>query len=294
MKKLRGLVLSLCLMAVAGCTNFDAHSEVKALNEAQAVGNPFTQNLSAEYRDYANIKLDKFFDYPDALHFARKGLAAAAGEVVLPEPVSDWNLLPAHLDELSTARGRLIVAFDGGAREIAPKESALAQSRFDCWIEQQEEHWNDGYVIPCKAQFADALKALEDLVGRGVPAPIEATAPPAEPMKKEDAMYLVFFDFDSAKITDSGASVLDAVANEAKGRSLNAVKVIGHADTSGPKSYNNKLAAKRANAVRDALSKRGIDASIIKVEGRGEDELLVKTLDNVREPANRRAQVTFE
>ena len=51
---------------------------------------------------------------------------------------------------------------------------------------------------------------------------------------------------------------------------------------------------KRANSVRDALIERGVDATLIKVEGRGEDELLVQTADGVREPANRRAQITFE
>ena len=49
-----------------------------------------------------------------------------------------------------------------------------------------------------------------------------------------------------------------------------------------------------ANAVRDALSQRGVDMSSIRVEGRGENEQLVSTADNVREPANRRAEITFE
>jgi OOP family OmpA-OmpF porin len=51
---------------------------------------------------------------------------------------------------------------------------------------------------------------------------------------------------------------------------------------------------RRANAVRDALVKRGIDASLIKTESRGEDKLMVKTPDGVREPANRRAEITFQ
>ncbi len=51
---------------------------------------------------------------------------------------------------------------------------------------------------------------------------------------------------------------------------------------------------KRSNAVRDELINRGVDASLIMVDGRGESELLVQTADDVREPANRRTQITFE
>jgi OOP family OmpA-OmpF porin len=107
-------------------------------------------------------------------------------------------------------------------------------------------------------------------------------------------MYLVFFDFDKSTIGTGGQSVLDAVAAEIKNRNLTAVNVAGNTDTSGSNKYNDKLGMRRANAVRDALVKRGIDASLIKTESRGEDKLMVKTPDGVREPANRRAEITFQ
>ena len=121
--------------------------------------------------------------------------------------------------------------------------------------------------------------------------PVEA---PAAPMKVEEAMYLVFFDFDKSGVAASGESVLDAVGTEVKSRSLNAVNVVGHTDRAGSRTYNNRLALKRANAVREALIKRGVNAGLIKVDGRGEDQNLVATDDNVREPANRRAEITFQ
>lgn len=302
MNKLRGFLVVFCVLALGACTNFKTHSEIEALNEVQPVGSPFTQHLAMEYRSFANRELNDMLDYPDALHFARKGLAAAAGEVVMPEPISDWNLLPHHMEELSTARGRLIVAFDLGAREVAPQQSAVAQARFDCWIEQQEENWQDDDISSCKNQYLDAIAALESMIQPFQPVP-EIAAPipepmalpePAEPMTPDDAMYLVFFDFDKSDIGAGGQNVLDAVAQEVQGRNVNAVSIVGHTDSSGPNSYNNKLAMRRANAVRDALITRGVDASLIRVEGRGEDELLVQTADGVREPANRRAQITFE
>lgn len=296
MKVIRSLVLGACVIGLGACSNYQAHSEVKALNEVQAVGSPFTQYLAGEYRTFTNRELNEMFDYPDALHFARKGLAAAAGEVVMPEPISDWNLNPQHMEELSTARGRLVVAFDLGAREVAAQQSAIAQARFDCWIEQQEENWQDNDISQCKNQFMEAMNALEGMV-QPAPVPPEPMLPveaPAAPMKVEEAMYLVFFDFDKSAIASSGESVLDAVGTEVKSRSLNAVNVLGHTDRAGSRTYNNRLALKRANSVREALIKRGVNASLIKVDGRGEDQNLVATDDNVREPANRRAEITFQ
>ena len=119
--------------------------------------------------EYSELK--EMFDYPDALHFARKGLASAAGDTVLPEPVGDWNLSEQHIAELGAARGRLIVAFDMGAREQHPALAARAQAKFDCWIEGQEEHWHDAksQELECKSHYIEAMNQLE--AGLQPPAP---------------------------------------------------------------------------------------------------------------------------
>lgn len=306
MKALRNMVfIGGCAIALSACTGYNDHSEIDALNEVQAVGSPFTQHLTSEYRAFSNREMNKMLDYPDALHFARKGLAAAAGETVMPEPVSDWNLKPEHIEELSTARGRLLVTYDMGAREVAPMQAAQAQVSFDCWIEQQEENWQTEDILSCKSSFMEAIDSLEGMVQPMTP-PVTEEMPPiieevpvdipeaAEPMLPEDAMYLVFFDFDSSEIGAGGENVIEAVADEAEKANPEVIEIIGHTDSAGPKAYNKRLSLRRANAVRDALIEHGIDAGLIKVENRGEDELLVQTDDNVREPANRRAEISFE
>ncbi|MCB1591686.1 MAG: OmpA family protein [Alphaproteobacteria bacterium] len=279
------------MIALSGCTVFDTYSEVDALNEAKAVGSPFTQALAAEYKTFANRELKDMFDYPDALHFARKGLAAASGETVMPEPVNDWNLSEAHIKELGAARGRLIVAFDLGAREIAPATAAKAQVNYDCWIEQQEENWQTHDILTCKKAFEDSINELEGLLHQA-PQPVAADEPP--PMIPEEAMYLVFFNWDKYDISNSALNVLEAVAKEVAKNPPSQVNIQGHADTSGPSDYNQRLAFKRASAVRDALVKLGVPENIINIESRGEDDLLVPTPDNVREPANRRANISFQ
>lgn len=300
MKALKNIaLLSTSLVFLGGCTVFNSFSEVEALNEAQTVGSPFTQVLAGEYRKFANSELKEMFDYPDALHFARKGLAAAAGQVVAPEPVSDWNLSPEHLRELSAARGRLMIAFDLGAREREPSVAAIAQARFDCWIEQQEEDWQSEDIAACRDEFLSTISVVE---GRLQPPPqqeIEQTVSAfdvdaSQPMEVQNAMYLTFFNWDSAQLSNAALNVLDAVAQEISANPPAQVNVVGHADTSGTRTHNQRLALKRANAVKDALVDRGVTPEMIAVDAKGEDELLVQTADGVREPANRRVNITFQ
>jgi outer membrane protein OmpA-like peptidoglycan-associated protein len=71
------------------------------------------------------------------------------------------------------------------------------------------------------------------------------------------------------------------------------VLVVGHTDTSGSTEYNQGLSERRSSVVRDALVARGVPASIISTDARGESDLARPTADGVREPLNRRTAVTI-
>lgn len=301
MQILRGLMIVAGVAALTAC-DFNKFDDVEALNQAQGVGSPFTQKLTVEYRDFVNNELNVMGDHADALHFSRKGLAAARGDAVMPEPLSDWNLLPEHMNELGLGRARLVTVFDLGAREAYPDVAAVAQARFDCWIENQEENFQQEEIEACKREFLSALQQLEGAMPSSPPqAPAPAVTAPSDalhvdpnaPMHTENAMYLVFFDFDQSTLGAGAQSVLDAVATEVRRRSLNTIDVVGYADRSGTEAYNYRLSERRANAVRDALVQRGVQANLISASGRGESDPLVETPDGVREPANRRAQISF-
>lgn len=289
------------VLALAACTGASSNSTVDALNKAQAVGSPFTKMLAGEYRDYANYLQSKTLDYADAIHFARKGLAAASGVIVMPETLDDWDLSDKNLSEMNPARAQLVDALENGGREIASDKAAVAQARFDCWAEQQEENWTKD--VPCKSQFYAALKALQAAVAvkpapaapaEQFPAPVtEMAKGPAVPV--QEAMFIVFFDWNKSNISAGANDVLDAVAQEVKSRKdVKGLVIVGHTDSSGSKKYNERLSLKRAKAVKAGLVSRGVPENMIRVEGRGEEDQLVKTKDNVREPANRRAQITLE
>jgi OOP family OmpA-OmpF porin len=303
MNILRALVLVAGVATLSACADFNKFDEVAALNNASASGSPFTQRLTAEYKTLVNEELS-FDDQADALHFSRKGLAAARGDAVMPEPVADWNLLEQSgaIQELTNGRTRLVNVYDRGARELQPDLSAVAQARFDCWIESQEENFKQDRINGCKREFLEVLQQLEGALPPPAPPPAPAPAPqdpfagvdPNEQMRAENAMYLVFFDFDKYDINTGAAAVLDSVAQEVRSRNLSGLHVVGHADRSGSNSYNMRLGTRRANAIKDALAARGVSADIITTESRGEENPLVDTPDGVREPSNRRGEITFK
>lgn len=295
MKILHSFFLATVVIALSACSVIDSYNEVNALNEAEFVGSPFTRELAEGYKSFANNELDEMFDFPDALHFARKGLAAARGEVVPPEPLEDWNIKPEYLDELGQGRARLVAALDGGARDSAPVIAASAQLAFDCWIEQQEENWQADDIASCKSAFEKNLAELERTIAPPITAVAQVVAMDAPtPMASKDAMYLVFFNWNSAKLDNGGSVVLSEVAKEVATSQPQSLSIVGHADTSGAKNYNQRLGMRRAVAVRDGLIAQGVDARLLNTQSRGQDDLLVKTDNNVREPANRRVSISFE
>ena len=303
MKLFKKVLLTASVIAVTACSAFEGNNEVERLNGAEAVGSPFTQQLTAEYRAFANYELKEEKDYADALHFARKGLASAEGIVVMPEPFYDWDLSENEIVTLSEAYARLIAAFDRGARDILPGKSAIAQARYDCWVEESEEI-ADGEPsdVSCQNDFMNVMSEIE----AALPAPQAPAAPQvefpepvtmidaSEPLNVQEAMYLVFFDFDKSAIGEGGENVINAVFDEIQARNLTTINIVGHTDTSGSDAYNQRLAMRRANAVKDTLVSMGVPAGNITTEGRGESELLVQTADGIREPANRRSVITFQ
>jgi outer membrane protein OmpA-like peptidoglycan-associated protein len=61
----------------------------------------------------------------------------------------------------------------------------------------------------------------------------------------------------------------------------------------GSEQYNLALSLRRAEAVKAAMIKQGVPASLIVVVGKGESQPLVPTADGVREPQNRRVEIVI-
>ena len=71
------------------------------------------------------------------------------------------------------------------------------------------------------------------------------------------------------------------------------VMLAGHADRSGSVSYNMGLAERRNTSVRTYLAGKGVPEARISGNAFGESQPKVPTADGVREPQNRRVEVSY-
>ena len=122
--------------------------------------------------------------------------------------------------------------------------------------------------------------------------------PPAPPVVVPPAVvppapktFIIFFGFNKCNITAEADAVLSEAAAAAKSQGSASVRIVGHTDTVGSNSYNQKLSECRANAAKANLVGKGVSEGSISTSGKGESELMVQTGDGVKEPQNRRATV---
>ena len=80
----------------------------------------------------------------------------------------------------------------------------------------------------------------------------------------------LFFDVNSSTIKPGGYAELDRVANVLAQYQQTMIRVEGHTDQTGSEQYNLQLSERRANAVKNALTQKGIDAARITPVGMGE------------------------
>ncbi|MDB5672046.1 MAG: flagellar motor protein MotB, partial [Alphaproteobacteria bacterium] len=105
--------------------------------------------------------------------------------------------------------------------------------------------------------------------------------------------FMVFFDWDKSDITPQAAAILDNAAAAYQQTGQAQVMLAGHADRSGSDQYNVGLSQRRADSVKAYLAGHGIPDGVITTQAFGESKPLVETADGVREPQNRRVEITF-
>lgn len=293
------LVMGASLAQADSILPFTSYQDAEKITPA---GGNFSQELAVNYKDFSLFEAKEMNDWPDAELFARKALQANDGQAVAPEEPSNWDLTPEHLATLTTARGKLVSALDGGGRDRAPDLAALAQAKYDCWVEQQEENHQPDHIAACRTEFEAAMAKLE---GATAPAPQKVAAAPAAPEPKVDtgpksevgeeiARTVVYFDWNRSELNTESQAKIDTLVSQMGEMKDIILFVEGHADRSGPAAYNIKLSETRAQSVRSELIRQGMNvAEVDKLElkAEGENTPAVATADGVREAANRRVEI---
>ena len=177
------------------------------------------------------------------------------------DPASRVTLLP---DETG-AVGRVVVSTPTGSRELATAYSAVAVET--------------GGALATYQESADSIQARYGELLAARPASARS--------------YLLYFAAGSDELAPESAATLADLRRDAERRPAPEIRVIGHTDTVGGAADNEALSARRAQAIADQLAAWGVHAVTLESTGRGENELLVPTADNVDEPRNRRVEVSI-
>jgi outer membrane protein OmpA-like peptidoglycan-associated protein len=102
---------------------------------------------------------------------------------------------------------------------------------------------------------------------------------------------LTGFRFGGAKVPPKAKPMISELANAAKADPNSKVVIEGHTDNVGSPAYNQALAMSRAQAVRSALVREGVDANRIEVRSLGEENPMASNDTKQGRSENRRAQV---
>ena len=272
------LSLAVCAALIAGCAS-QAKKDVSSAEKTSDSGSEFTRQLHNEYTEFAERELIGGHR-KSANHFAQKASSAASGTKVAPDE------LPAKLnwDEaaLREARPRLMSALNSPQAAKRADLAAKAQVNFDCWAEQASEIWYQPEDRKfCQTKFETALAELSGVS-------VAVAAPPAAPAAEQ---FLVFFEFDSSKLTPDAVEILKNVASAATSRSDANLTLVGYTDLAGSPEYNMALSGRRADSVKAELENLGRSSGAMTTEAKGKADPMVLTADGVPEAQNRRVQI---
>ncbi len=273
MKTLTYMLLGTAAIALAGCNQLPGSSlgatfGAERYLKGEHGGAGFTGALAKEYTEVGRRAAFRDVLWLNSTAYIAKARQAEAG--IEPAP---WA--PEQLGVGGDAPGLYtqVVAAITDNKGARPAECARAQVMWDQYLEALRG--GDTFCITP----ADARALLDEAL-----LACAGAAPGA---------FVVYFGFDRTNLTDRARATLDEVVSAVSAMGATALSVVGHADTVGGAAYNQGLSERRARRVANALVDRGVPAGAMTLAGRGEQDLARATGNNVREPLNRRVEISL-
>jgi peptidoglycan-associated lipoprotein len=108
------------------------------------------------------------------------------------------------------------------------------------------------------------------------------------------ATRVIYFDYDSAKVSDDSLGVLEAHGNFIASNGNVSVRLEGHTDERGSREYNIALGDRRAQSVRRILLFQGASSDQLETISYGEERPAVLGHDDAAWAKNRRVELVYE
>ena len=266
--------------------------------------NNFSKHLFDMYKEKANFEAEKMHDWNSAKLYSEKALDAAKGVKIQPENINYWKIPKEHQTQIKLAYDNLMSIYES-ALIHDPYNLANAISSLDCWSEQQEENWQTWDINNCKDSFLESMHKIYKNLAKNEKGErenskeksyendneIESNATLVTEDINSNILQIIYFDFDKSELSSISKKEIKKFLEKYE-NVISKFLIVGHTDTKGTKEYNYKLSIERANVVKNLLIDLGIKKQNIKILGKGEIDLNIKTNDEVPHPANRRAEIS--
>ncbi|WP_427969841.1 OmpA family protein [Altererythrobacter sp.] len=203
-----------------------------------------------------------------------------------------------------------LMAMDKGAlrNEIQTRFDAALAATHDPAVVNADDS-RDIWANEAKAQCGIALGYLKShtkdptSIGKCVRAsqlmqdgtrriPLQPWAAQEAPPEICDNPAIIFFGFDIRTPPPEAQQVVDFIKTNYQRCNWRNLDVTGHADRSGSDAYNVALSRDRAENVANMLNGADLQGVTVSFDYKGESNPRVPTEDGVREPQNRRVEIS--
>ncbi len=188
---------------------------------------------------------------------------------------------------LATAAGaQTIDNWKNGTNELVWKNGTNEY----CW---RNANWTPATAAPgCDGAIVPPAPAPAPAAVAPAPRPAPAPAPVAPPAATKVTYAAdAFFDFDKSVLKPEGKAKLDDLVGKIKDINLEVIIAVGHTDSVGSDSYNQKLSVARSESVKAYLVSKGIEKNRVYTEGKGEKQPVADNKTSEGRAKNRRVEI---
>lgn len=248
----------------------------------------YSSYLALEYLEYSR-SLSLNYNWYQSEYFAKKGLDVAKGFQVNPENPLEWNIDFAEREDAIMAQKRLEQVSIYEMQKRLPIQMAHLTFLYDCWISKESKPvFRMGEMAKCKIRFYRLLDEVEHYLAdlRKDKSPKTIITEP------EFERFEVRFDFDKYYLNDKANKKMIEVLKHLDQLNGNySILLVGNADRVANNLYNETLALKRVETVKQYLQRNGVKDDMIKVRSFGENLPDIITKDAIQHQLNRTVSI---